>query len=231
MLDQNYIKQLDNNVWYAKLPLEFQHFVFEKSHLLKVDKDQTIFSSGDAFDGLYAVLEGAIRLGYIDIEGREAVAAIVDPIMWFGEISLVDQQPRSHNAIATQKSVLLHIHANDIQLLLKSHPEFWFHIAQLTSQKLRFAFLELISIQTQTLGQRLAQRLLFILNGYGNHIEIENNAIHLSQEQLAQMLVCSRQTINQELQHLEKLKIIQISFKKIEVLDFSKLHQLAYQTQ
>lgn len=230
LLDQSYIKQLDNNVWYAKLPSEFQHFVLEKSHLLKADKEQTIFSSGDAFDGLYAVLEGAIRLGYIDIEGREAVAAIVDPIMWFGEISLVDQQPRSHNAIATQKSVLLHIHADDIQTLLKTHPEFWFHIAQLTSQKLRFAFLELIAIQTQTLSQRLAQRLLFILNGYGNHIEIENNTIQLSQEQLAQMMVCSRQTINQELQHLEKLNIICISFKKIEVLDFSKLHQLAYQS-
>ena len=68
---------------------------------------------------------------------------------------------------------------------------------------------------------------LFILNGYGNHIEIKKNTIHLSQEQLALMLKCSRQTINQELQLLEQQDILKISFKKIEVLDMQKLHQIA----
>ena len=228
MLDHTYIKQLENNHWYSKLPNTFQSFILEKGRLLSINKDQTVFNSGDVFNGIYAVLEGSIRLGYIDIEGNEAIAAIAEPIMWFGEISLVDQQPRSHDAIALQKAVVLHIHGLELIELLKIHPEFWFHIAQLTSQKLRFAFLELIAIQTQTIHQRLAQRLIFILNGYGNHIEIENNIIHLSQEQLAQMLVCSRQTINQELQTLEKQGIIRLSFKKIEVLNLALLHQIAH---
>jgi CRP/FNR family transcriptional regulator, cyclic AMP receptor protein len=228
VLEQIYIEQLEKNVWYSNLPEIFQTFIVQKAQLIHIDKDQTIFHSGDTFNGIYAVLDGAVRLGYIDIEGKEAVAAIVDPIMWFGEISLVDQLPRSHDAVAAQKAIILHIHNQDISQLLASHPEFWFYIAKLTSQKLRYAFLELIAIQTQTIHQRLAQRLVFILNGYGNHIEIENNVIHLSQEQLAQMLVCSRQTINQELQMFEKQGIIKLSFKKIEVLDFAKLHQIAH---
>ncbi len=192
------------------------------------EKEQKIFHTGDLFNGIYAVLEGAVRLGYIDINGNEAVAAIVEPIMWFGEISLVDHQPRSHDAITVQKSIILHLPSADIENLLQKHPEFWYHIAQLTSQKLRFAFLELISIQTQTLTQRLAQRLLFILNGYGSHLTIETNMIHVSQEQLAQMLTCSRQTVNQELQLLEKLGLLKVSFRKIEVLDFAHLHQIAH---
>lgn len=228
MLELRDIKQLENNVWFSELPPIFQTFILEKSQLLHAEKDQKIFLSGDVFNGLYAVLEGSVRLGYIDIQGKEAVAAIVEPIMWFGEISLVDQQPRSHDAIATRKSVILHIHAQEMIQLLNDHPQFWFYIAKLTSQKLRFAFLELISIQTQTIYQRLAQRLLVILGGYGNHLHIENNIIHLSQEQLAQMLVCSRQTINQELQNLEKQGVIKVSFKRIEVLDNEKLHRIAH---
>ena len=228
MLDEQYLPHLNNNLWYSQLEPSFQQFILEHAHMLEVQKDQSIFLSGDTFNGLYAVLEGAVRLGYIDIQGKEAIAAIAEPIMWFGEISLVDQQPRSHDAIAVQKSVILHLPSANLQLLLQQHPQFWFHIAQLTSQKLRFAFLELISFQTQNIKQRLAQRLLFILNGYGNHLSIEQNSIHLSQEQLAQMLVCSRQTVNQELQELEKQGVLKVAFRKIEILDFNLLHQIAH---
>ena len=112
--------------------------------------------------------------------------------------------------MAWKKSLLLHIPAQFIYKLVAEHPAFWFHISQLMSQKLRYVFLELFSIQTQTMQQRLAQRLLFILQGYGNHLVIKNRTIQLSQEQLSQMLMCSRQTINQELQHLEKMNILKI---------------------
>lgn len=222
------IHHLENNTWFSRLPPIFKTFILSHAVQQNFDKEQAIFHSGDAFNGLYAVLKGSVRLGYIDIEGKESVAAIVEPIMWFGEISLVDAQPRSHDAIAIQKSLILHIPSGAIQKLLQEQPIFWYHIAQLTSQKLRFAFLELISIQTQTLKQRLAQRLMFILNGYGNHLMIEKNTIHLSQEQLAQMLTCSRQTVNQELQTLEKQNILRLSFRKIEILDLAELHRIAH---
>lgn len=228
MLEPIYIKHLEQNIWFAQLPVVFKDFIVNCAVQQRFDKEQSIFHSGDIFNGIYAVLEGAVRLGYIDIHGKESVAAIVEPIMWFGEISLVDAQPRSHDAIATQKSLILHIPSTALQSLLQQHPVFWYHIAQLTSQKLRFAFLELISIQTQSLSQRLAQRLMFILNGYGNHLSIEKNVIHLSQEQLAQMLTCSRQTINQELQALEQQNILCVSFKKIEILDVAELHRIAH---
>lgn len=228
MLETIYIDHLEQNVWFTQLPVLFKDFIVNSAVQQYFDKEQTIFHAGDPFNGIYAVLEGAVRLGYIDIHGKAAVAAIVEPIMWFGEISLVDAKPRSHDAIATQKSLILHIPSTALQLLLQQHPVFWYHIAQLTSQKLRFAFLELISIQTQNMTQRLAQRLLFILNGYGNHLSIEKNVIHLSQEQLAQMLTCSRQTINQELQALEQQNILRLSFKKIEILNLAELHRIGH---
>lgn len=228
MLEPVYIDHLQQNVWFAQLSAEFKQFIIQHAVQQHFDKEQAIFHAGDSFNGIYAVLEGAVRLGYIDIHGKESVAAIVEPVMWFGEISLVDAQPRSHDAIATQKSLILHISSIALQSLLQQHPVFWYHIAQLTSQKLRFAFLELISIQTQSISQRLAQRLMFILNGYGNHLSIEKNVIHLSQEQLAQMLTCSRQTINQELQALEQQNILRLSFKKIEIVDVPKLHRIAH---
>jgi len=136
--------------------------------------------------------------------------------------------PRSHDAIPTRKSTILQLPAHAIQQLLEQYPEFWYHIAQLTSQKLRYAFMELISLQTQNLSQRLAQRLIYMLNGYGNHLEIQQRTIQISQEQLAQLLMCSRQSINQELQQLEKMNVLKVAFKKIDILDLQQLHQIAH---
>ncbi len=102
MLDAQYVHQLNKNVWYSGLNISFQEFICRHALTLTFEKDARVFLSGQRFNGMYAVLEGAVRLGYIDIHGKEAIAAIAEPIMWFGEISLVDQLPRSHDAISTK---------------------------------------------------------------------------------------------------------------------------------
>ncbi|RKL53993.1 helix-turn-helix domain-containing protein, partial [Acinetobacter baumannii] len=56
---------------------------------------------------------------------------------------------------------------------------------------------------------------------------IQDHQIQISQEQLANMLTTSRQTINHELSLLEKQNIIKIAFRKIEILDIEKLKVIA----
>lgn len=227
MLDPIYIEHLQQNSWFSHLAEPFQKFIFEHGKKHIVEKNAAIFSAQDCFDGVYGVLDGSISLGYIDVNGNEAIAAIAEPIMWFGEISLIDQQPRSHDAIALKKSVVLQIPAQPLHDFLLQNPYYWYYFALLTSQKLRYVFLEQIAIQTQSISQRLAQRLLFILEGYGNRSFIQDFHIQISQDQLANMLTVSRQTVNQELNLFEKQGVIRLGFKKIEVIDLDRLRKLA----
>ncbi|MDQ9028213.1 Crp/Fnr family transcriptional regulator [Acinetobacter nosocomialis] len=227
ILDLIYINRLKENTWFSVLPEAFQNFILEHGKQKTFEKNNYVFRAQDVFDGIYTVLEGSISLGYVDVNGNEALSAIAEPIMWFGEISLIDHEPRSHDAIALKKSTVLHIPAKPLNDLLKDNPYYWYYFARLTSQKLRYVFLEQIAIQTRSLSQRLAQRLLFILEGYGNHLIVQERQIHISQDQLANMLTVSRQTINHELNLLEKQNIIKISFRKIEILDMEKLNLIA----
>ncbi|ENX43283.1 Crp/Fnr family transcriptional regulator [Acinetobacter sp. NIPH 2100] len=227
MLDPIYIEHLQQNAWFSHLAEPFQKFIIERGKKYIVEKNAAVFSAQDIFDGVYGVLEGSISLGYIDVNGNEAIAAIAEPIMWFGEISLIDQQPRSHDAIALKKSVVLQIPALPLHDFLLQNPYYWYYFALLTSQKLRYVFLEQIAIQTQSISQRLAQRLLFILEGYGNRSFIQDFHIQISQDQLANMLTVSRQTVNQELNLFEKQGVIHLGFKKIEVIDLDGLRKLA----
>ena len=227
VLDPIYIRHLQQNAWFSQLTEPFQQFVIEHGKKLVIEKNAAVFHAQDQFDGVYGVLEGSISLGYIDVNGNEAIAAIAEPIMWFGEISLIDNQPRSHDAIALKKSVVLQIPGEPLKEFLLKNPYYWYYFALLTSQKLRYVFLEQIAIQTQTISQRLAQRLLFILEGYGNRAAINDLNIQISQDQLANMLTVSRQTVNQELNHFEKQGVIQLGFKKIQVIDLNKLKLLS----
>ncbi len=227
VLEHAYIQRLQQNSWFSRLDKPFQEFIIEHSKKQSVEKNTAVFNAQDKFDGVYGVLEGSISLGYIDVNGNEAIAAIAEPIMWFGEISLIDKQPRSHDAIALKRSVVLQIPAEPLKQLLDQHPYYWYYFALLTSQKLRYVFLEQIAIQTQSITQRLAQRLLFILEGYGNRSSIQDLNIHISQDQLANMLTVSRQTVNQELNVFEKQGVIQLGFKKIDVLNLEGLRMLA----
>ncbi|MBP1485393.1 Crp/Fnr family transcriptional regulator [Acinetobacter nosocomialis] len=227
ILDLIYINRLRENTWFNVLPEAFQNFILEHGKQRTFEKNNYVFRAQDEFDGIYTVLEGSISLGYVDVNGNEALSAIAEPIMWFGEISLIDHEPRSHDAIALKKSIVLHIPAKPLNELLKDNPYYWYYFARLTSQKLRYVFLEQIAIQTRSISQRLAQRLLFILEGYGNHLIVQERQIHISQDQLANMLTVSRQTINHELNLLEKQNIIKISFRKIEILDMEKLNLIA----
>ncbi len=224
VLDPIYIRHLQQNAWFSQLTEPFQQFVIEHGKKLVIKKNAAVFHAQDQFDGVYGVLEGSISLGYIDVNGNEAIA---EPIMWFGEISLIDNQPRSHDAIALKKSVVLQIPGEPLKEFLLKNPYYWYYFALLTSQKLRYVFLEQIAIQTQTISQRLAQRLLFILEGYGNRAAINDLNIQISQDQLANMLTVSRQTVNQELNHFEKQGVIQLGFKKIQVIDLNKLKLLS----
>jgi len=227
VLEPLYIQHLKENLWFRHLAEPFQNFIIEHGKKYSVEKNAAVFHAQDRFDGVYGVLEGSISLGYIDVNGNEAIAAIAEPIMWFGEISLIDQQPRSHDAIALKKSVVLQIPAQALNDFLLKNPYYWYYFALLTSQKLRYVFLEQIAIQTQSISQRLAQRLLFILEGYGNRSMIQDFNIQISQDQLANMLTVSRQTINHELNQFEKQGVIQLGFKKITVIDLDRLRQFA----
>jgi CRP-like cAMP-binding protein len=84
---------------------------------------QRLFARSDAFDDIYCVLDGFIRLGGFPEEGQEAVLAIVGSPQWFGEIALFDSERRTHDAWAETDVKLLHVRQRDLMKILSEKPE------------------------------------------------------------------------------------------------------------
>ncbi|WPC05007.1 Crp/Fnr family transcriptional regulator [Pseudomonas benzenivorans] len=211
--------------WFAALPEALQQALLAAAREQRLEAGQRLFRRGDPPSGLYAVLEGAMRVGAVSPDGKEALLTLIEPPYWFGEISLFDGQPRTHDAFAECPSTLLLVPQAELLALLEREPRYWRDFALLMSQKLRLAFIALEEMSLLPAAPRLARRLLLIAENYGEGEP--RRVIHLAQEQLALMLAISRQTTNQILKELEAQGILRLSYGEIELLDLPRLRQAA----
>jgi CRP-like cAMP-binding protein len=211
--------------WFSHLPVSLQDSLLSVAKVRRLSAGQCLFQRGDPPCGLYAVLEGAVRIGAVNEHGKEALLSLVEPPHWFGEICLFDGQPRTHDAFGLGPCTLLHIPQTALLALLDDQPVHWRQLALLMSQKLRLTFINLEQLSLMPAPTRLAHRLLMIAEGYGE-IDEPRRVLQLPQEQLASMLSLSRQTTNQILKDLQGQGILKLGYGEIEILDAQRLRAL-----
>ncbi|ALI01682.1 cAMP-activated global transcriptional regulator CRP [Pseudomonas sp. FW306-02-F02-AA] len=218
--------RLMSGQWFSHLPPSLQDSLLSLARVRRLSPGQRLFKRGDPPCGLYAVLEGAIRVGAVSEQGKEALLSLIEPPHWFGEISLFDGQPRTHDAYGVGHCILLHIPQAALLTLLEEQPHYWRQLALLMSHKLRLTFINLEQLTLLPAPARVAHRLLMIADGYGE-IEPARRTLQLPQEQLALLLSLSRQTTNQILKELESQGILNLSYGEIEILDAGRLRAMA----
>ncbi|VVN77963.1 Crp/Fnr family transcriptional regulator [Pseudomonas fluorescens] len=217
---------LSSGQWFAHLPALLQDSLLAAARVRRLAPGQRLFKRGDPPCGLYGVLEGAVRIGAVSEQGKEALLSVVEPPHWFGEICLFDGRPRTHDAYGVGRCTLLQVTQSAMLELLEEHPLYWRHLALLMSHKLRLTFINLEQLSLMPAAARVAHRLLMIAEGYGE-TESSRRVLQLPQEQLALMLSLSRQTTNQILKDLQNQGIVQLNYGEIEVLDLEKLRGAA----
>ncbi len=219
-------RHLASGHWFRHLPVDLQRRLLAAARLRSLTAGQCLFKRGDPPCGLYAVLEGAVRISAVNAQGKEAVLSLVETPYWFGEICLFDNLPRTHDAMAMGPCTLLQVPQASMLDLLAEHPAYWRDVALLMSHKLRLSLINIEQMSLMPASTRLAHRLLMIAEGYGE-IDQARRMLQLPQEDLAAMLGLSRQTTNSLLKALEQQGIIGLSYGAIEVLDLPGLRQAA----
>ncbi|WP_347903162.1 Crp/Fnr family transcriptional regulator [Pseudomonas purpurea] len=223
---QAWRSRLMSGQWFSHLPSLLQDSLLAMARVRRLSPGQRLFKRGDSPCGLYAVLEGAVRVGAVNEQGKEALLSVIEPPHWFGEICLFDGQPRTHDAVGVGHSILLHIPQSALLALLDEQPQHWQPLALLMSHKLRLTFINLEQLALLPAPARVAHRLLMIADGYGE-LEPARRVLQLPQEQLALLLSLSRQTTNQILKDLESQGILNLGYGEIEILDTERLRALA----
>lgn len=208
-LSKSWKRALAGSEVFAHLPEPAQDELIDRASLRWLADGECLFHRGDPADGWYCLLEGALKVSAVSAEGRELALIYLDPGSWFGEISLFDGMPRTHDNYAYGDCVLLLLPKPQFRLLLDRHTSLYEALMLMHCQRLRMLFATIEDQSLNSLEQRVARQLLNLARSYGtaqgDGIRI---GLKLSQESLAQLVGASRQRVNQELKRLESNGIL-----------------------
>jgi CRP/FNR family cyclic AMP-dependent transcriptional regulator len=185
-----------------------------------------VFSQGDPGDALYGVVTGKVRISASAPDGKEMFLNIMEPGDTFGEIALLDGNPRTATASATAPSELLVIMRDPFLGLLQREPTLSIHLLRLLCQRIRWTSGLAEDSALLSVPARLARRLLS-LGKYHGHQTAQGTHLAISQEDIARFLGISRQVVNQYLQTWKANGWVELGRAKMTILDAPAMQRTA----
>jgi CRP/FNR family transcriptional regulator/CRP/FNR family cyclic AMP-dependent transcriptional regulator len=183
-----------------------------------VAKGTTIFNQHDSGGGLYLILAGAVKIWRTARDGRDVTVAVLHEGNFFGEMSLLDGQPRSASATATQASRLLVLDREHFQRHVLAQPHIVAKLLRELSKRLRAADQ---AIEHLALGS-VHDRLFHLLGHLGRRLPIKGSKGLIERapthQELAEMVGSSRETVTRTLAALERDGLIAIDRRRITLL-------------
>lgn len=166
----------------------------------RVPRGQVIFQKGDEGSSMMAVLRGRVRISSVSAEGREVTLNVINQGEVFGELALLDGQPRSADATAQETTDLVVVERRLFLPFLRSNEEIYPRLLAVLCARLRQTSSALEDLALFALPTRLARVLLNLARDYGRvtprgtRIEFK-----LSQRDLSTLVGASRETVNKQI--------------------------------
>ena len=191
-------------------------------------RGETLFTEGDAGDRLYILLSGKVKLGRTAADGRENMVAIMGPGDVFGEMALFDPSPRSTNAVAVSETRLAAIKHESFKRAQQLDPSISDQVIKTLARRLRHANEALADLVFSDVPGRVAKALLDLAERFGAPTEDGIHVPHdLTQEELAQLVGASRETINKSLAEFSSRGWIRLEGRAVTLIDVERLKRRA----
>ena len=171
----------------------------------------------------YVVIAGLLRVFVTSYDGAEPTIAMATAGDHFGELGLIDGQPRSASVAATRRSDVVEIPRDAFNSAFNGDPGVAREMITQLSSRLRRTSDHLADLTFLDLGGRLAKYIVSEMDRQGS-LQIE---LTYTQTELGQMLGGARQTVNQLLGSLERAGLIRIDGKRIIAVDSHQLRHRA----
>ena len=231
-LDDADIAALLRKSWLSGLPDDIVADAIACAALRHTADGMLVHARGAEADGLYTIAHGAVRFTRTTADGQETTIGLLEPPSWFGEISLFDGMPRTHDGYTCGPTLLLFHAKADFKRLLMRHPVIFERFAKMLCLRLRATFDLVEEAATAPLPQRLARRLLELAHikpsAAAAMTEVRARDVPLTQEELGHLLGKSRQSIAKLLRGWEEEGLVQTRYGRISILRPATLAGLAY---
>jgi len=176
----------------------------------------TIITAGGPTDSLYIIISGRLKVMMSDDEGREVILAILGSNEFFGEMSLVDDSPRSASVVAIEACELLSLAKRDFNKCLEDNFEMAMTVMRGLVKRLREADQKIGSLALMDVYGRVARLLLEMSEEVnGERIVVKK----LAKQDIAKMIGASREMVSRVMKDLQSGGYIEVRPEGIVLRD------------
>ena len=179
-------------------------------------KNAVVLTEGEMGDSLYMIQSGKVKVFIGDEEGREIILKILGPGAFFGEMSMIDKQPRSASVTTIEASTFQVLTHAAFEKCVEQEPRIANMVMQILAQRVREADRKIGTLALMDVYGRVASTLLE-LSVYNNGKLMVGEK--LSQQDLANMVGASREMVNRILKDLTDRGFISIEAKAITIIN------------
>jgi len=186
----------------------------------RYSRDDVIFHADESGDVFFLIREGQVKVTMISPEGKEIILSMLGPGDFFGEMALLDDEPRSATIIATEPLDVVTIFRNDFLAILNENFSITRKVLAELSRRLRSASNRIESLATMDVYGRLARFFLDLAREQGK--KLDNGYVAVTRpthQSIANMIGTSRETVSRLIHDLMKQNLLLSEGKTIYLRD------------
>lgn len=179
-------------------------------------KNAVVLTEGEVGDSLYMIMSGKVKVFIGDEEGREIILKMLGPGAFFGEMSMIDKQPRSASVTTIEASGFLMLAQAAFERCVEQAPHIANVVMQCLAQRVREADRKIGTLALMDVYGRVASTLLELAVYRDGKLVVGEK---LSQQDLANMVGASREMVNRILKDLTDRGFISVESKSITIIN------------
>ena len=190
-----------------------------------VKRGTNIYAKGDPGTSLCAIGAGTVRISVPSADGKDAVLNVLAKGAIFGEIALLDGNPRTADATAVTDCELYVIERRDFLPLMREEPEIALRLIEILCAKLRRTTQQAEEVMFLDLPSRLAKALLRLVDG--DTAGMQERKVTITQKDLGNIIGMSRESTNKQLRIWADKKLVRLERNAVVILAIDSLAAIA----
>ena len=191
-----------------------------------IKKGEVIFEEGENVNGIFCIKDGVCKLSKLSPNGKDQIVKLVAKGELLGQRSLISEEPVNLSATALEDMEVCFIPKTEVMGFFDKNNQFSMNVMKVICGDLKDADGHMVDMAQKTVKERLAETLLYLENTFGINPD-KSLKIQLSREELASMIGTATESCIRLLSDFKKLGLIELSGKKITLVDPNKLKRIA----
>lgn len=212
---------------FSQLTEEQQKILAMSVGIQRFERGETIFHEGSVGSTLYIIINGQVRIYRTSLAGQELAVTTFSDGDFFGELALLDGQPRAASAEAMAITTTLTLHRAAFLHTINTCPPIAASILEVMANRLRQSNNYAEQLASAPVAQRVARQLLELATRRSQRHADSSSArqieLDLTQDELARLCGTTRETVNRVLSALRDQGLVRVERARVSILNLPQL--------